>query len=70
MCKCCEEIEFLKNIYRIGIDTRNIKRELKARLTTISKRKGQRMHCGRIDYKEYDLNYCPMCGRKLGLGDD
>lgn len=64
MCKCCEEIEFLKELNNVNVP--NIKRELKATLTSISKRKGIRGIVGKIDYKSFNLNYCPMCGRKLG----
>lgn len=64
MCKCCEEIDFLKELNNVNVP--NIKRELKATLTSISKRKGIRGIVGKIDYKSFNLNYCPMCGRKLG----
>lgn len=64
MCKCCEKIEFLKEINKITIP--NVKRVLKATLTSFSKRKGVRGYYGYVSYKSYDLNYCPQCGRKLG----
>ena len=67
MCKCCEEIDFLKELNNVNVP--NIKRELKVTLTSISKRKGIRGIVGKIDYKSFNLNYCPMCGRKLKEGD-
>lgn len=67
MCKCCEKIEFIKEIEK-STKLPNIKKELKATITSITKRKGVRGIVGRIDYKSYDLNYCPMCGRKLKEG--
>lgn len=64
MCKCCDKIQFLKEINKSPIP--NVKRVLKATLTSFSKRKGERGYCGFVSYKNYDLNYCPQCGRKLG----
>lgn len=52
MCKCCEEIEYLKTIY----DKRY---KILTRITTKSKN-------GIGSHEIYVLNYCPMCGRKLG----
>ncbi len=51
MCKCCEDIEFLKEIY-------DKKFEFKAMIMTKSK-------SGTATHGAYLLNYCPMCGRKL-----
>lgn len=64
MCKCCEEIEFIKELNKTT--NSNIKRKLKATLTSISTRKGQRNIIGRVEYRSFNLKYCPMCGRKLG----
>lgn len=64
MCKCCNKIQFLKEINKSPIP--NVKRTLKATLTSFSKRKGERGYCGIVSYKSFDLNYCPMCGKKLG----
>ena len=64
MCKCCEDIQFIKELNKTDIP--NIKRILKATITSISKRKGEKGIVGRVGYGSYDLNYCPMCGRKLG----
>ena len=65
ICKCCEEIKFIKEL-QDSVTIPNVKRELKATLTSISKRRGIRGIVGKIDYKSFNLNYCPMCGRKLG----
>lgn len=64
MCKCCEKIEFIKEIEKTT-KLPNIKKELKATLTSFSKRKGVRGIVERIDYKSYDLNYCPQCRKKV-----
>lgn len=52
MCKCCEDIKFLKEIY----DKRY---KFYSRITTKSKG-------GTAGHGLYKLNYCPECGRKLG----
>lgn len=64
MCKCCEEIDFIKELNNVNVP--NIKRELKATITSISKRYGQKNIVGKVEYKSFELNYCPMCGRKVG----
>lgn len=51
MCKCCEDIKFLKEIYD---------KRFKLEAGIISKSKG-----GTTTHKTYTLKYCPMCGRKL-----
>lgn len=51
MCKCCENINFLKEIYD---------KRFKFNAGIITKSKG-----GTATHKSYPLNYCPMCGRKL-----
>lgn len=52
MCKCCEDIDFLKEIYN--------KRFFKFKAIIMTKSKG-----GTATHGTYLLNYCPNCGRKL-----
>lgn len=66
MCKCCDNIKELQGLEREQKEIPGIKHILKARLTTVTRRKGIRRNIGVINWKAYDLNYCPMCGRKLG----
>lgn len=66
MCKCCEYIKDLQEI----IEDRHeeipgIKNIIKARITTITRKKGTRRDVGVINWKAYQLNYCPECGKKL-----
>lgn len=63
-CKCCEEIEYIKELAKYS--TSNIERILKATITSFNKRKYDKQYFGRITYNSFELNYCPMCGRKLG----
>ena len=65
MCKCCEKIKFIKSITEDS--PKGIKRELKIRLTSISRRKGEKIPCGETMYKTYKLNYCQECGKKLNI---
>ena len=65
MCKCCEAIKELQDIENAQEKVQDVKHILKARLTSISKRKGIRKEVGVINYKAYDLNYCPMCRTKI-----
>lgn len=65
MCKCCEDIEIMRildndnpNPYCYHLT--------KAKLTSISISIKTNKPCGVMDFKAYDLNYCPMCGKKLG----
>ena len=67
MCKCCEDIQFIKELNKT--DNPNIKRKLKATITSISKRKGQKGIAGRVGYGSYDLNYCPMCRKEVNIVD-
>ncbi len=52
MCKCCDNISFLKEIYD---------KRYKFYATITTKSKG-----GSANHSKYTLNYCPNCGRKLG----
>lgn len=69
MCECCKYIKELNKMEKEMPTSTNIKRELRATLTSISKRKGQKKPCGVISFKNYELNYCPMCGRKLNSSE-
>lgn len=66
MCKCCEAIKELQDIENAQEKIRDVKHILKARLTSITRKKGIKREIGVINFDYYDLNYCPMCGRKLG----
>ena len=66
MCRCCEAIKELQAIEDEQEKIQGIKHILKARLTSISRKKGIRREIGVINFDSYNLNYCPMCGRKLG----
>lgn len=47
MCACCENIKFLREMYKV-----------KAQIISETKN-------GKCLHETYDINYCPMCGRKL-----
>ena len=66
MCRCCEAIKELQAIEEEQEKMPEIKHILKARLTSITRKKGIRREIGVINFDSYNLNYCPMCGRKLG----
>lgn len=66
MCRCCEAIKELKDIENGQDEIPNIKHFLKARLTSITRKKGIKKEIGVINFDSYDLNYCPICGRRLG----
>ncbi len=66
MCKCCKAIKELQAIEDEQEKIQGIKHILKARLTSISRKKGIRREIGVINFDSYNLNYCPMCGRKVG----
>ena len=65
MCKCCEEIEELQELQKNQEKIPGIKDILKVRLTMVTRKKGIKKDKGTINYKAFDLNYCPMCGRRL-----
>lgn len=65
-CKCCDYIKDLQEIEDRHKEIPGIKHIIKARITTITRKKGIRRDVGVIDWKAFPLNYCPMCGRKLG----
>ena len=66
MCRCCEAIKELQDIEEEHEKIEGIKHILKARLTSITRKKGIKKEIGVINFDSYELNYCPMCGRKLG----
>ena len=69
MCECCNYIKDLQKIENRPEDKPGIKHILKVRLITVTKRKGIKRDVGTINWRAFDLNYCPMCGRKLKEGD-
>lgn len=60
MCKCCEDIDFIIDLNKDA----KFKHVLKAGLISYAKR-GKSL-AGSLMYSSHDLNYCPLCGRKLG----
>ncbi len=66
-CKCCEYIQELKKIKKemSYLKSPDIKEKWKAVIANYTYRKGLRKPVGIIEYKSYDLNYCPMCGEKI-----
>lgn len=68
-CKCCEAIKELQEIENAQEKIQDVKHILKARLTSITRKKGIKKEIGVINFDYYDLNYCPKCGRKLKEGE-
>lgn len=64
MCRCCEAIKELQAIEEEQEKIQEIKHILKARLTSITRKKGIKREIGVINFESYDLNYCPVCGKK------
>ena len=65
MCRCCEAIKELQDIEEEHEKIEGIKHILKARLTSITRKKGIKKEIGVINFESYDLNYCPVCGKKI-----
>lgn len=61
MCRCCEAIKELQDIEEEHEKIEGIKHILKARLTSITRKKGIKKEIGVINFDSYELNYCPMC---------
>lgn len=61
MCKCCEEIKFIKEDLIVAT---NIRRKIQAQVITKSYRKNEKKAAGIIHFSSYNLKYCPVCGRK------
>lgn len=68
MCKCCEKINFYKNHINI-IDKNRFKDKMFAKISIYTWQKEERAikgnECSTIISKAFDLNYCPMCGKKV-----
>lgn len=68
MCKCCDEIAFWKKSNKEKQNS-NLTSKIFVKLSIYTWRKDERKIKGNqsstITTKAYDLNYCPMCGRKL-----
>ncbi len=66
MCKCCKEIKFWKEHKP---DENKFKEKIFTKLSIYTWRKEQKAIKGKqistVTSKTFDLNYCPMCGRKL-----
>lgn len=65
MCRCCEAIKELQDIENEQEKKPYIRHILKVRLTSITKKRGIKREVGVINFESYDLNYCPVCGKKL-----
>ena len=66
MCRCCEEIKELQAIEKKKKKIPEIKHILKARLTSITRKKGIKREIGVINFDSYELNYCPKCRKEVG----
>lgn len=66
MCRCCEAIKELQDIEKTQEKALGIQHILRARLTSITRKKGIKREIGVVNFDSYDLNYCPICGRRLG----
>lgn len=64
-CKCCEAIKELQDIEKTEEKIPDVKHILKARLTSITKKRGIKREIGVINFDSYDLNYCPKCRKKV-----
>lgn len=65
MCRCCEAIKELQDIEEEHEKIEGIKHILKARLTSITRKKGIKKEIGVINFDSYELNYCPMCRKEV-----
>lgn len=66
MCNCCKEINFWKEN---SLNKQGFKEKIFAKISVYTWKKQQRAIKGEqistITSKAFNLNYCPMCGRKL-----
>ena len=64
MCKCCEEIEFLKE------QEKNKNSKFYSKIAVYGWREGKRRIIKNAYFsytsRTFKLNYCPECGRKVG----
>ena len=60
MCEFCDEIESWKNVDRFSQNARYIYKCRLTRETLINSRPS-----GTIEGKKHNVNYCPLCGRKI-----
>ena len=65
MCRCCEAIKELQAIEEEQKKIPEIKHILKARLTSITRKKGIKKEIGVINFDSYELNYCPECRKEV-----
>lgn len=65
MCRCCEAIKELQAIEEEQEKMPEIKHILKARLTSITRKKGIKKEIGVINFDSYELNYCPECRKEV-----
>ena len=65
MCRCCEAIKELQAIEEEQKKIPEIKHILKARLTSITRKKGTKKEIGVINFDSYELNYCPECRKEV-----
>ena len=65
MCKCCKVIKELQEIENERKENKEIKHILKARLTSITRKKGIKKEIGVINFDSYELNYCPECRKEV-----
>ena len=70
MCECCEEIEFWELLNKQTDKDMNTSHKIFSRIVVYGWREGEKRikgkQCSTINSETYDLNYCPVCGRKLG----
>lgn len=66
MCNCCKEIEFWK---KNSLKKQEFKEKIFAKISVYTWRKEQKTIKGNqiseVTSEAFDLNYCPMCGKKL-----
>lgn len=63
-CKCCEEIEFWRN-QKSDVVEYKLFAKLSQYGWEIGERKIKGKQISTITSRAFDINYCPMCGRKL-----
>lgn len=71
MCKCCEEIEFFKEMNKKYDKENGTFHKMYSQIAIYGWRKDIKIKIRKransvITTKTFTLNYCPECGRKLG----